>query len=153
MNRLSSTRLRLAPMPPILISSTSCDMSVVPVLVSASGLAALTSPSHSALFGRCFRAGLLGGPYPRLYDVLVTGAPAQVARQCPANVFLARVEVAVKQRLGRHHHAGRTEAALQAMFLLETLLQWVQLASGRQALNGLDLMPIGLDGEHRARLD
>jgi hypothetical protein len=30
MNRLSSTRLRLAPMPPILISSTACDISSFP---------------------------------------------------------------------------------------------------------------------------
>src|SRR5678815_1078679 len=98
MNRLSSTRLRLAPRPPILISS--------------SALVTLVAPSPSALH-------LLGCPEHRLHDVLVAGAAAEVARQRPPHLFLGRVGVLVQQRLGGHHHARGAEAALQTVLVLE----------------------------------
>src|SRR5580700_5294496 len=106
MNRLSSTRLRLAPSPPILISSSACVTSV-----------------SSGLFG----AELLGGPEHRLDDVMVAGAAAEVARQRPPDVLLGRVRVLVQQLPGGHHHARGAEAALQPVLLLEPLLQRVQL--------------------------
>src|SRR5882757_7690245 len=129
MKRLSSTRLRLAPSPPILISSSAC--------VTASAL----------------RPEFVGGPQHRLHDVLVAGAPAQVAGQRPADVFLARVGVLVQQGLGGHHHPGGAEPALQAVLLLEALLQRVQLTRGGQPFDGADLAPVHLDGQHGAGLD
>src|SRR5215472_18532543 len=98
MNRLSSTRLRLDPSPPILISSSGCDTSGLP-------------------------SELLGRPQHRLDDVLVAGAPAEVAGQRPADLLFGRIRVAVEQGLGREHHARRAEPALQPVLLLEALLQ------------------------------
>src|SRR5215472_2255547 len=132
MKRLSSTRLRLAPSPPILISSSACD--TFRLLAARLGSELGRRPQH------------------RLDDVLVAGAAAQVAGQRPAHVFLGGVGVLVEQRLGGHHHARGAEPALQAVLLLEALLQWVQLAGGGQALDGADLVPVGLDGQHGARL-
>src|SRR5262245_50810117 len=51
-----------------------------------------------------------------------------------------------------HQHAGRAEAALQAVLLPEALLQRVERASLRQALDGLDRPAVGLDGEDSAAL-
>src|ERR1017187_7469452 len=117
MKRLSSTRLRLAPSPPILISSSACDTSY---LLSWSGLG----------------AELFGGPQHRLHDVLVARAAAEVAGKRPAHVFLGRVGVLVEERLGGHHHPRCAEPALEPVLLLEALLQRVQLAGCRQALDG-----------------
>src|ERR1700742_3048087 len=111
MKRSSSTRLRLAPSPPILISS-SADISGLPEL------------------GGC--------PEDGFDDVLVAGAAAQVAGQRPAHVLLGRVGVLVEERLGGQHHARRAEAALQTVLLPEALLQRVQLAGTSQALDGAD---------------
>src|SRR5882672_1066445 len=107
MKRSSSTRLRLEPSPPILISSSARDS--VGVVVTALSL----------------RPELLCSPEHRLHDVLVAGAPAQVAGKPPPHVFLCRVGVAVEQGLGGQHHARRAEAALQAVLLLEPLLDRV----------------------------
>src|SRR3954447_5841146 len=125
MNRSSSTRLRLDPSPPILISSSAL---LVMALLRPWGLRTL-------LFGR---------PQDGLHDVLVAGAAAQVAGQRPAHVFLGRAGVAVEQALGGHHHAGRAEPALQAVLLPEALLQRVQLARAGQPLHGGDLAPVDL---------
>src|SRR5712691_989908 len=133
MKRLSSTRLRLAPSPPILISSSACDTFSPPL---ATGLG-------SELGGR---------PQHRFDDVLVAGAAAQVAGKRPAHVFLGGVGILREQRLGGHHHARRAEPALQPVLLLEALLQRVQLAGGGQALDGTDLVPVDLDGQHGAGL-
>src|SRR5712692_9837464 len=113
MNRLSSTRLRLAPSPPILISSSACDTSCLPSYVSQRPVLASTGLE------------LVGGPQHRLDDVLVAGAAAQVARQRPADVFLGRVGIGVEQGLGGHHHSGGAEPALQPVLLPEALLQRV----------------------------
>src|SRR5262245_42807 len=72
MNRLSSTLFRLAPSPPILISSRACVVTMMLPSGSAGGL----------------RPDLLGGPQHGLDDVLVAGAAAEVARQGPADLVL-----------------------------------------------------------------
>src|ERR1700720_1193219 len=102
MKRLSSTRLRLAPSPPIFFSPSARDPSY---LLSLSGLG----------------GGLFGGPQHRLHDVLVAGAAAEVAGQRPAHVLLGRVGVFVEERLGGHHHPRCAEPALEPMLLLEAL--------------------------------
>src|SRR6185437_3923248 len=135
MKRSSSTRLRLEPSPPILISSSARDsLAVVVTFLS-------------------LRPELFGGPEHRFDDVLVAGAAAQIAGQRPPHVFLGRVRVAVEQVLGGQHHAWRAEAALQPVLLLEPLLDRVQLARARQALHGRDLAAVDLHREHRAGLD
>ena len=141
MKRLSSTRRRLAPIPPILISSSACD-----VTASRSPRARL---SRSAGLGP---AHLVGGPQHGLHDVLVAGAAAQVARERPPDLVLGRVRVLVEEGLGGQHHPGRAEAALEAVLLLEPLLQRVQLARAGEPLDRRHLVPVGLDREHRAAL-
>src|SRR5258708_9593473 len=128
MNRSSSTRLRLAPMPPILISSSALDVVTSAVI----GLL----PALGVVPWGC-RTQLRRGPQDGLHDVLVAGAAAQVARQRPPDVLLGGVRVAVKQALAGHHHARRAESALQAVLLPEPLLHRAQLPGRRQPLDGL----------------
>src|SRR5262249_40934538 len=132
MNRSSSTRWRREPIPPILISSSAWVTTSAPIL----GVAHL--PRR---------------PQDRLDDVLVAGAAAQVARQPPADVVLRGVGTLVEQGLGGEHHARRAESALQAVLVLEPLLQRVQLAGAAEPLDRGDLVPVGLDREHGAALD
>src|SRR6478609_787499 len=106
MNRLSSTRLRLEPRPPILISSSAVT-------------ASLSSPLGS-------------GPQHGLHDVLVPGAAAQVAGERPPHLVLARARVVVEEGLGREHHPWRAEPALQAVRVFEALLDRVELARRRE---------------------
>src|SRR5215471_4923439 len=123
MKRLSSTRLRLAPSPPILISSSAVTSRLLCWLATRPGWWWLATR-----LGRGFLATRLGpelgrGPQHRLHDVLVTGAAAEVAGQRPAHFFLGRVGIGVEQGLGGQHHARGAEPALQPVFLFEALLQ------------------------------
>ena len=68
-----------------------------------------------------------GGVLHRAHDLVVAGAAAQVARQPVADFLLAGVGVALQERLGRDHHAGRADTALQAGVLQQLLLHRVQL--------------------------
>src|SRR5512142_1242888 len=88
-----------------------------------------------------------------LDDVLVAGAPAEVARHPVADLLLARVRVLLQQTVRARDHSRRAEAALQAVILVERLLQRVQLAALREALDRQDVGTFALHGEHRARLD
>src|SRR5262245_17448191 len=83
-----------------------------------------------------------GGVERRRHDAGVAGAAAQVAGQRLAHVGLARIAV-VAQELGeRHQHAGRAEAALQAVIVLERLLQRVEHAVGGKPFHRGDLADI-----------
>src|SRR5690242_19369685 len=73
-----------------------------------------------------------------LDDVDVAGAAAEVARDGLTNLRLARVGGAPQERLARHQHAGRAEAALQPVLLHEALLQRVELAVLLQPLHRAD---------------
>ena len=61
--------------------------------------------------------------------------------------------VRLQQRVARHHHAGRAEAALQAVLLAEALLHRIELAVLLEPLDRHDLAAVGLHREHRAGLD
>ena len=110
----------------------------------------LSSGSAGGL--RLGAAHLVGGPQHGLHDVLVAGAAAQVARERPPDLVLGRVGVLVEEGLGGQHHPGRAEAALEAVLLLEPLLQRVQLAGAGEALDRGHLVAVGLHREHRAAL-
>src|SRR5213592_3953564 len=80
------------------------------------------------------RSGLVGPlllrrPLHRVDDVLVAGAAADVPRDGPADLLLARVGVLLQQRGGHQQHRRGAEAALQAVLLLEALLHGVELAA------------------------
>ena len=103
-------------------------------------------------------AALRGGELLRrrlhgLDDVLVAGAAAQVAGDAVADLLLARVRVLLEQPVGARHHAGRAVAALQAVLLVERLLQRVQHAALLEAFDGEHLGAVALHRQHRAGLD
>src|SRR5712691_10134786 len=98
---------------------------------------------------------LAGAWLPRtgwLDDVHVAGAPAEVAGDGPADVFLVRRRMLLEEGVAGHQHAGCAVAALEAMLCHEPLLKRMQLAVLFQALHRHDFLVAGLDGEHRARL-
>src|SRR5262249_17753632 len=101
-------------------------------------------------------AGLqpLRGILDRFDDVLVSGAPAQVAFEAVPYRAVVRVGVLGEQVDGLHDHAWRAEAALQRVVVAERLLDGVQRPVGwGQAFYGHDVAAIGLYGEHRAGFD
>ena len=65
---------------------------------------------------------------------------------------LAGIRVRGQERGRGQHHPRRAEAALEPVLLVEALLHRAEPAGGREALDGGELVPVGLDGEHRARL-
>src|SRR5437763_7563918 len=92
-------------------------------------------------------------PLHRFDDVLIARAPADVARQRPADLLLGWARVLGEQRSAGEHHAGRTEAALQSVLLFEPLLDRVERAAAAEPFHRCDLASVGLYGEHRAGLD
>ena len=97
---------------------------------------------------------LVGRPQDGLDDVLVAGAAAEVARQGPADLVLGRVGVARRAAPWRviiipgvqNPHCSPCSS------LKPSWIGCSSLAAG-QPLDGGDLVPVGLDGEHRAALD
>src|SRR6478672_10825339 len=134
MKRGSSTRLMLAP-------RTSGTVSVV----------------MACLPGLCAdrRAGPhgLGGVADGGDDVLIARTATEVSLDRVADLVVGRIGVARQQVDRGHDHARGAEAALQSVLLPEGRLHRVELIAVGKALDGLDLRAVGLDGEHRARLD
>ena len=61
------------------------------------------------------------------------------------------VDRLLQQRVRRQNHAGGAVAALQAMGLAERVLDHAEFARrGREALDGGDLVAVGLHREHQA---
>src|SRR5438445_10149984 len=65
---------------------------------------------------------LLGRPLDRLHDVVVAGAPAEVAFELVADLLFGRLWIALQHLMGGQDHAGRAEAALQAVLFPEAVL-------------------------------
>src|SRR5713226_9682050 len=93
------------------------------------------------------RGHLLGRPLHCLNDVHVAGAPAVVARERPADLLFRRVRVLLEKRGCGDHHARGAVAALQPVLLVEPLLNRRELRRRAQALDGDDLVAVGLDAE------
>ena len=70
-----------------------------------------------------------------------------------ADLLLARIRVLLQQPVGAGDHAGRAIAALQAVLLVERLLQRVQRAALLHALDGRHLGAFALHRQHGAGLD
>src|SRR5438552_1825125 len=112
MNRWSSLRLTDAPTPvsamAFLLEIGSCSTARRRLVVMQREL--FRGLPHGAHIGR---AGLHGGD-----DVVVARAAAQVALEPLADGVLVELPaLGLGQRHGRHDHAGRAEAALQAVVL------------------------------------
>src|ERR1700736_5493150 len=83
----------------------------------------------------------------RLDDVLVSRAPAHIARNSPPNFLLAWARILFQERASRHDHARRAEAALKPVRLLESFLQRMEFAVVGHAFNGSNLATIRLHGK------
>jgi len=86
-------------------------------------------------------------------DLVVACAPAEVTREPVPRFGFRRVRIAVKQCFGRHQQARRAEATLERRMFEELPLQRMEIVALRQALDGLDRVPFGLDRKHQARAD
>src|SRR6476659_6667169 len=92
-----------------------------------------------------------GGVLDRLDDVLVAGAAADIARNAHPDVFLSRRRILLEQALRAQNHAGRAEAALQAVHHPKTFLQRRQRTVGiGDAFDGGDVGTLCLHGKHGA---
>src|SRR5450432_1860591 len=133
MKRGSSTRLIEAPMTSVVIG----------------GLLSVVSA------GRSSGPGSEGGRRfaDRGDDVLVARATTEIALDPVANLVVRGIRVARKQVRGGHDHARSTEAALEAVFLPERILEGVQAALWGHPLDRPDRAPVRLYGQDRARLD
>ena len=87
---------------------------------------------------------------PRFKDDQQTGAHSW---RTIADLVLGGARVALQQLAGSHDHAGRTEAALEAVLVPERLLHGMQIAIEGQAFDGNDLGAVGLHGEHAPAFD
>src|ERR671930_2438621 len=88
-----------------------------------------------------------------LDDVLVAGAAAEVALEPAPDLLLGQpVAVRAQELDAGHDHPRRAEAALEGVALPERLLERMQLAALRQALDRRDLAAVRLDGQHGAGL-
>ena len=89
----------------------------------------------------------------RADDVLIAGAPAQVALEAVANLLGRRIRVGAQDLVRGEHHARRAEAALQAVLGPERVLQRGELAVGAPDPSiVVTLGAVGLHREARARL-
>src|SRR5229473_1404388 len=110
------------------------------------------------LFAPAYRSGglcahMFGGILHGTDNVLVACAAADVAFERLTNLSFSGVGVVLQKLGGGHNHAGRAEAALQTMFLPKAFLKGVQVALGRQSLNGGDFTAVGLHCQDGASFD
>src|SRR5579859_8141215 len=96
----------------------------------------------------------VGGEPDGRDDVLVAGAPAEVAGQRASDACGRRVGLLTKAGLHRHQDPRRAEPALQRVTFVERLLKGMQRrGAGSHSLDGRDPVAIRLDREHQARPD
>src|SRR5678810_1065269 len=76
--------------------------------------------------GEVVRVGVMGSAshfrgsgHHRFHDLVVPGAPAEIAREPVADLGLRRLEIALEQRLRRDEDARRADPALQRRVLEE----------------------------------
>src|SRR6266498_2260287 len=95
---------------------------------------------------RHFFGGVLNG----FDDVHVSGASAKVARDALADLVLRWMRILFEQDHRGHHHSWRAITALQAMLLMETLLNWVQFPILSESFHCTNLRSVGLYSKYRA---
>src|SRR5256885_10809087 len=94
------------------------------------------------------RGALNGG-----HDLVVPGAPAEVAGEPVTDLRLARIRIALEQGPAGHQEAGRADPALQRRVLQELRLQRMERLALGHALDRLDPAPAYLAAQHEARAD
>src|SRR4029450_9556924 len=84
------------------------------------------------------------------HDLVIAGAPAEIAGKTETDFLFGRILVLLKQGARRDQEARRTDTALQGRVLDELALQRVELVAVRHALDGLDLAAPGVGAEDEA---
>ena len=88
-----------------------------------------------------------------LEDLAVPGAAADVPRERLADLRVARLGVALQERLRGHDEPRRAEAALHGTGFHERHLERMHPAVARKRLHGLDLLVRTRAGEDEAAAD
>src|SRR6185503_1699816 len=88
-----------------------------------------------------------------LHDVYVPGAATQVAGDRVTDFIVRRVVVRAEKSETRHQHSGCAKAALQTVFLKESVLQWMQFPVLFESFDRRDRASISLNSERRTRLE
>src|SRR6267378_2170345 len=109
-------------------------------------------PLSSWVPGACSGSSALAIQYllDGVDDGLVAGAAAVVSGNMVSDLFSGTLLLLQKQILSGHQHSRRAEAALQRVLLVKGLLQRLQLAGIRKALDGVHPAAVRLHGEHQA---
>src|SRR5437588_10437834 len=89
----------------------------------------------------------------RFHDSRECAAPADVAVEALAGLLGGRVRMLLEKRNGRHHEAGRSQAAHHRVDVAEGLLHRMERSAAGQAVDRANLLALHLDGERRARVD
>src|SRR5260370_10002273 len=89
----------------------------------SSPLTELLTPTH---WSGSLCTHLLSSILNSTYNILIAGAAAYIALEPFAYLGFGRVGIVLEYLIGSHYHTRSTEAALQAMFLPATFLDWVQ---------------------------
>ena len=109
------------------------------------------SPALAKVGARTPRPQLLGGLLHRLDDLQIARAPAQVARERFTDLRGRRVRLAIQQGLRGDQDPRRAVPALRCAEVGKRVLQRVQRAVLRQALDGGHGAPAALEAENEAR--
>src|ERR1700733_3017778 len=88
-----------------------------------------------------------------LEDTGVSGAAADVAGECLANVGFLRLRYAIEELTGGEDHPGSADATLRTAVIDECLLDGGELGTLRQPLDRGHLAPADLRDRHQARVD
>src|SRR5207247_5405644 len=86
-------------------------------------------------------------------DVLIPGAPAEVAGQPRPDLLFVGIGVRREQFAHREQEPRGTEPALKGMLLVEGLLDWMQFAIRGQPLHRGQFVALGLYREQQAGPD
>src|ERR1700694_492683 len=134
---------------PVMKRRSSLRRTAAPIPVA---LMAISFPSVP-LLGGLLHAGFhgAGAGCDRLDDVVIAGTAAEIAVELFADgVIVELIGLAVDHVDRRHDHAGGAKAALQTVMLAEGFLHRVQLSAVGDPLDGGDIRPFRLPGEHGA---
>ena len=95
----------------------------------------------------------LGGRLHSLENLGIGSAAAEVSRQRLLYLACLGARVSIEQGFDGHNLPGRTKAALEAIFLDESLLNGMEGPGLFQAFDGLDRFPLVLDSQGHAGID
>jgi hypothetical protein len=100
-----------------------------------------------------YTGAFASGLHNPVYDVLVTGAAAEIARQPSPNGIRVVGPTSLEPRRRGHQHAGRADAALGGTCLLESPLQQVQSVRAAERFDRAHGSSLDLTHRHETAVD